>query len=81
MRAASDTLCVESLSALAAVDAEILASTQVTWESYVAFQHHYGVSKRDARIGFRLPSSAASSPRSTAEPCSTPSPLVRPRPL
>ena len=45
------TLCVERLSALVAEDAEILASNQVIGEAYVALQHHYGVSKEDARTG------------------------------
>ena len=30
-------------------DVEILASNQVIGEAYIAVQHHYGVSKRDAR--------------------------------
>ena len=45
------TLCVERLSALAAADAEIFASNQVIGEAYVALQHHYNVSKEDARAG------------------------------
>ena len=45
------TLCVERLSALSAADAEIFASNQVIGEAYVALQHHYGVSKEDARAG------------------------------
>ena len=45
------TLCVERLSALSAEDAEIFASNQVIGEAYVALQHHYGVSKEDARAG------------------------------
>ena len=48
------TLCVERLSALSAADAEIFASNQVIGEAYVALQHHYGVSKEDARPGFFL---------------------------
>ena len=43
------TLCVERLSALCAADAEIVASNQVIGEAYVTLQHHYGVSKADAR--------------------------------
>ena len=45
------TLCVEGLSALVAVDSEISASNQAICEAYVALQHHYGVSKEDARAG------------------------------
>ena len=30
-------------------DAELLASNQVIGEAYIALQHHYGVSKADAR--------------------------------
>lgn len=30
-------------------DAEIFASNQVIGEAYIALQHHYGVSRRDAR--------------------------------
>lgn len=44
-----------SLSALRALvendGAEILASNQVIGESYVAIQHHFGISKLDARAG------------------------------
>lgn len=32
-------------------DAEIFASNQVIGEAYIAVQHHYGVSKADARVG------------------------------
>ena len=42
--------CVETLRALIEEDgAEILASNQVIGETYVAVQHHYGVSKAAAR--------------------------------
>ena len=42
--------CVRRLSALIEDDgAEVLASNQVIGEAYVAVQHHYGVSKADAR--------------------------------
>ena len=42
--------CVETLRALIEEDgAEILASNQVIGETYVAVQHHYGVSKTAAR--------------------------------
>ena len=42
--------CVEKLRALIEDDgAEILASNQVIGETYVAVQHHYGVSKAAAR--------------------------------
>ena len=43
-----------SVRALAALverdDAELFASNQVIGEAYVALQHHYGVSKSDARV-------------------------------
>jgi predicted nucleic acid-binding protein len=43
---------VSRLSALVEADrAEIFASNQVVGEAYVAVQHHYGVSKSDARAG------------------------------
>ncbi len=46
------TYCVNKLSALVEEDgAEIFASNQVIGETYVAVQHHYGVSKTDARAG------------------------------
>ena len=51
MRAASQTLCVERLSALSAADAEIFTSNQVIGQAYVALQHRYNVSKEDARAG------------------------------
>lgn len=42
--------CVRKLTALIERDdAEVFASNQVIGEAYVALQHHYGVSKRDAR--------------------------------
>ena len=44
--------CVNSLSALIEDGgAEVFASNQVIGEAYVAVQHHYGVSKADARAG------------------------------
>lgn len=44
--------CVSKLSALVEEDgAEVFASNQVIGEAYVAVQHHYGVSKADARAG------------------------------
>ena len=44
--------CVRCLSALVEDDgAEVFASNQVIGEAYVAVQHHYGVSKADARAG------------------------------
>ena len=44
--------CVSRLSALVEGDgAEAFASNQVIGEAYVAVQHHYGVSKADARAG------------------------------
>ena len=33
--------------------AEVFASNQVIGEAYVAVQHHYGVSKNDARAGLK----------------------------
>jgi len=42
--------CVRRLSLLVERDrADVLASNQVIGESYVALQHHYGVSKDEAR--------------------------------
>ncbi len=41
--------CVARLSALVEEDGELFASNQVIGEAYVAVQHHYGVSKVDAR--------------------------------
>ena len=42
--------CVRKLSTLIERDdAEVFASNQVIGEAYVALQHHYGVSKSDAR--------------------------------
>lgn len=41
--------CVRRLRELVETGAEIFASNQVVGEAYVAVQHHYGVSKRDAR--------------------------------
>ena len=44
--------CVRKLTALIQHDgAEIFASNQVIGEAYIALQHHYGVSKADARAG------------------------------
>lgn len=44
--------CVEALTALVEEEgAEVLASNQVIGEAYVAVQHHYGVSKTEARSG------------------------------
>ena len=44
--------CVETLRSLIEDNgAEIVASNQVIGEAYVAVQHHYGVSKTDARTG------------------------------
>ena len=44
--------CARRLSALVEDDgAEVFASNQVIGEAYVAVQHHYGVSKADARAG------------------------------
>jgi predicted nucleic acid-binding protein len=42
--------CVRALTVLVERDkAEVFASNQVIGEAYVALQHHYGVSKPDAR--------------------------------
>ena len=42
--------CVRKLTALIERDdAEVFASNQVLGEAYIALQHHYGVSKPDAR--------------------------------
>ena len=44
--------CVSRLCALIEDEgAEVFASNQVIGEAYVAVQHHYGVSKTDARAG------------------------------
>ena len=44
--------CVERLSALVTGEgAAVAASNQVIGEAYIAVQHHYGVSKADARAG------------------------------
>lgn len=44
--------CVSRLRALIEDDGgEVFASNQVIGEAYVAVQHHYGVSKADARAG------------------------------
>ncbi len=44
--------CERRLSALVEDEgAEVFASNQVIGEAYVAVQHHYGVSKREARAG------------------------------
>jgi predicted nucleic acid-binding protein len=40
---------VRALTVLVADDAEIVASSQVIGEAYIAVQHHYGVSKAEAR--------------------------------
>ncbi len=46
--------CVGSLRALIEDDgAEVFASNQVIGEAYIAVQHHYGVSKADARAGLK----------------------------
>ena len=41
--------CVRSLRVVIEDDGEVLASNQVIGETYVAVQHHYGVSRADAR--------------------------------
>ncbi len=42
--------CVQQLTALVESGAEVFASNQVIGEAYVTVQHHYGVSRTDARI-------------------------------
>ena len=43
--------CVRELSQMVEQErAEVFASNQVIGEAYVAVQHHYGVSKMDARV-------------------------------
>lgn len=50
--AAGFEACVRRLTQLVETDgAELLASNQVIGEAYVALQHHYGVSKAEARLG------------------------------
>ena len=50
--AADFEYCVSKLSGLVQeTAAEIFASNQVIGEAYVAVQHHYGVTKADARSG------------------------------
>jgi predicted nucleic acid-binding protein len=41
--------CVRKLTALVEGDAELVASNQVIGEAYIALQHHYGVTKAEAR--------------------------------
>ena len=49
---ASFEFCVTKLSALVENEAaEIFVSNQVIGEAYIAVQHHYGVSKNNARAG------------------------------
>ena len=49
---ASFEFCVTKLSALVEDEgAEIFVSNQVIGEAYIVVQHHYGVSKNDARAG------------------------------
>ena len=44
--------CVQRLTQLVHADgAEIVASNQVIGEAYIALQHHYGVTKAEARSG------------------------------
>jgi predicted nucleic acid-binding protein len=46
------THCVERLTALIESEgAEVFASNQVIGEAYIALQHHYGVTKAEAREG------------------------------
>ena len=66
--------CVRKLTALIERDdAEVFASNQVIGEAYVALQHHYGVSKPDARAALAsvLKSGLVAPPR-TALACSPP---------
>ena len=78
--------CVRKLTALIErADAEVFASNQVLGEAYVALQHHYGVSKPDARaalasvlkkVGRGLPRSDASSKMPPDQFCGIPQPLT-----
>ena len=43
--------CESALRTLARSGAEVLVSNQVIGEAYVTVQHHYGVSRTDARAG------------------------------
>jgi predicted nucleic acid-binding protein len=43
--------CVEALTGLVEQGAEVFASNQVIGEAYITVQHHYGVSKDEAREG------------------------------
>ena len=45
--------CVSKLHHLLDEGGEIFASNQVIGETYIAVQHHYGVSKADARASLR----------------------------
>ena len=44
---------MEQLSSLVEGGAEVLASNQVIGEAFAALQHHYGVTKEDARAELR----------------------------
>ena len=45
--------CVSKLHEMVDQGAEVFASNQVIGETYVAVQHHYGVSRADARASLR----------------------------
>ena len=45
--------CVSKLHEMVDQRAEVFASNQVIGETYVAVQHHYGVSRADARASLR----------------------------
>ena len=45
--------CVSKLVEMVDQGAEVFASNQVIGETYVAVQHHYGVSRADARASLR----------------------------
>ena len=45
--------CVSKLHEVVDLGAEVFASNQVIGETYVAVQHHYGVSRADARASLR----------------------------
>ena len=45
--------CVSKLHEMVDQGAEVFASSQVIGEAYVAVQHHYGVSRADARASLR----------------------------
>ena len=55
--------CVTKLRALIEQGGEVFASNQVIGETYVAVQHHYGVSKADARASLLDAAAGGGGPR------------------